>query len=260
VASKSEPWNRGAYLAEGLAHCAACHTPHNSFGAERRDAPYAGAPFEGWLAPPLNAANPAPLAWTQQDLYDYLRSGESERHGAAAGAMAGVVREGLAKLPDTDLQALATYFADINGSARRDPKAAAAAEAVALALVDKRRLVDVGRETEPGANLYLAACASCHYSPAPKPPKGQLSLALSSALTADDPGNFIQTVMHGVGGASSEPQTGPGPYMPGFAHALTDADIAMLGAYLRHTRTDLPPWPNLAAAVAARRPTPTSTR
>jgi mono/diheme cytochrome c family protein len=174
--------------------------------------------------------------------------------------MAGVVREGLAKLPDTDLQALATYFADLNGSARRDPETTAAAEAVALALTDKRRLVDVGRETEPGANLYLAACAACHYSPASKPPKVQASLALSSALTADDPGNFIQTVMHGVGGASSEPQSGPGPYMPGFAHALTDADIATLGAYLRRTRTDLPPWPNLAAAVAARRPSPTSIR
>ena len=32
--SKSEEWNRGAYLAEGLAHCGACHTPRYIRGAE----------------------------------------------------------------------------------------------------------------------------------------------------------------------------------------------------------------------------------
>ena len=117
VSGKSEAWNRGAYLAEGLTHCAACHTPRNRLGAEQRNAAYAGAPFDGWLAPPLNAANPAPMPWTQRDLYDYLRTGESEAHGVAAGAMASVVHNGLAKLSDTDVQALAIYFADGNGSA-----------------------------------------------------------------------------------------------------------------------------------------------
>ena len=249
VDAKSAEWNRGAYLAEGITHCAACHTPRNRFGAEQAHAAYAGAPFEGWLAPPLTAANPAPLAWTQQDLYDYLRSGESERHGVAAGTMATVVHSGLAKLTDSDVQALATYFADLNGAASRADAASAA-----LALAGSRRLVDIGHETELGANLYLAACASCHYSAAAKPPAVRGSLALSTALTSDDPSNFIQTVMHGVGGAGM-----PGPYMPGFASALTDADIAELANYLRRTRSDLAPWASLPAAIAARRPTTTAT-
>jgi mono/diheme cytochrome c family protein len=242
--AKSALWNRGAYLAEGIAHCAACHTPRNRFGAELAKAPYEGALFEGWLAPPLTAANPAPVPWSQQDLFDYLRTGESERHGVAAGVMADVVHSGLAKLPDADIRALAVYFADLNGAAAREPSAAAA-----LAQANARRLVDAGHETEPGANLYLAACAACHYSPPGKPPAVQGSLSLSTALTSDDPSNFIQTVLHGVGGAGV-----PGPYMPGFAGALTDQDIALLGAYLRRTRSDRPPWPNLPVAVAARRP------
>jgi mono/diheme cytochrome c family protein len=240
----SELWNRGAYLAEGISHCSACHTPRNQYGAERRDAAYAGATFDGWLAPPLNAANPSPVPWTQQDLYNYLRKGESERHGVAAGAMAGVVHLGLGKLPDADLQALATYFADINGSVAR-----ASGDATALALAGSRRLVDAGRETEPGANLYLSACASCHYSAAAKPPSVQGSLALSTSITSDDPSNFIQTVLQGIGGAGM-----PGPYMPGFAAALTDADISLLASYLRRTRSDLPAWSNLSSAIAARRP------
>jgi mono/diheme cytochrome c family protein len=237
--AKSVAWNRGAYLAEGIAHCAACHTPRNRWGAERADAPYAGAPLDGWLAPALNASNPAPMPWTQQDLYEYLRKGESELHGAAAGPMADVVHEGLAKLPDADLQALATYFATGNGSAERQAEAP-----IALSIAMSRRLVDKGRETEPGANLYLSACASCHYSPA----TAQGSLSLSTAITSSDPDNFIQTVMQGVGGHGA-----PGPYMPGFAVALTDEDIANLASYLRRTRSNLPDWPNLAQSVAARR-------
>jgi cytochrome c553 len=43
----------------------------------------------------------------------------------------------------------------------------------------------------------------------------------------------------------------PGVIMPGFAHALGDADIARLAAYLRRTRTELPAWTNIESKVAA---------
>jgi mono/diheme cytochrome c family protein len=36
-AGKSAAWNRGAYLAEGLSHCGACHTPRNRLGAGARE-------------------------------------------------------------------------------------------------------------------------------------------------------------------------------------------------------------------------------
>ena len=32
---RAREWNRGAYLAEGLSHCGACHTPRNLLGAEK---------------------------------------------------------------------------------------------------------------------------------------------------------------------------------------------------------------------------------
>src|SRR5713226_2403917 len=46
--TKSAEWNRGAYLAEGLGHCGACHTPRNALGAEKKDEVFAGAEVEGW--------------------------------------------------------------------------------------------------------------------------------------------------------------------------------------------------------------------
>src|SRR6267154_3258451 len=83
--TKSAEWNRGAYLAEGLSHCGACHTPRNLLGAERSSQAYAGAEIDGWIAPPLTDANPAPSPWSQADLFSYLRSGSSTMHGTAAG-------------------------------------------------------------------------------------------------------------------------------------------------------------------------------
>src|SRR5262249_39074121 len=42
MAERSPEWNRGAYLAEALGHCGACHTPHSALGAERKDVAYGG--------------------------------------------------------------------------------------------------------------------------------------------------------------------------------------------------------------------------
>ena len=43
----------------------------------------------------------------------------------------------------------------------------------------------------------------------------------------------------------------PGLVMPAYASSLSDAEIARLAAYLRRTRTKLPPWTDLENKVAA---------
>ena len=63
-AAKSAEWNRGAYLALGLSHCGACHTPRNLVGAEKAGDAYAGAVVDNWIAPALTAENPSPAPWT----------------------------------------------------------------------------------------------------------------------------------------------------------------------------------------------------
>lgn len=242
-AGKSEEWNRGAYLAEGLGHCSACHTPRNALGGERTNALYAGAPIEGWLAPALNASNPAPLPWTQDDLYAYLRRGASIHHGVAAGSMSEVI-QGLAKLPDADVRAIAVYFADRNGSAAQ---VANADQALAKAMELAQR--DPGVVPEHGAQVYLSACASCHYNGGTAPLPARPELALSSTVNGPDPGSFIHIVLGGIGQKDGM----PGAYMPGFGKSLSDEDIAALAAYLRGSRTTQPPWNDVPAAVAGAR-------
>jgi mono/diheme cytochrome c family protein len=78
-------WNRGAYLAEGIGHCGACHTPRNMFGAEKRNEAFAGGEAEGWRAFPINASSPAPIPWDADALYAYLRQGSHGLHGVAGG-------------------------------------------------------------------------------------------------------------------------------------------------------------------------------
>ena len=106
----SAEWNRGAYLAEGLSHCGACHTPRGSLGAERRDRAYTGARSDGWLAPALGQRNTGSVPWSREDLVAYLTTGASERHGDAAGPMRAVAH-GLSRLPASDVAAIATYVA-----------------------------------------------------------------------------------------------------------------------------------------------------
>jgi mono/diheme cytochrome c family protein len=239
--TKSAAWNRGAYLAQSLSHCGGCHTPRNAFGAEQAGRAYAGASIDGWFAPPLTAANPAPVPWTQEDLFSYLRTGVSDVHGTAAGPMAPVVHVGLARLPDADIQAIATYFADING-ASSSPADLNAAEARAIAASDQTGQPAV----DPDAHLYENACASCHYNSAVPLPATRPDLALNTALWAPDPSNFIRVVLNGI----SIQNGAQGAMMPGFANAMSDDEIASLAAYLRRTRTSLAPWPNLPAQVA----------
>jgi hypothetical protein len=59
------------------------------------------------------------MPWTNDELSDYLRTSATALHGSAAGPMSPVVHQGIAKLPDADVRAIATYFADRNGSESR---------------------------------------------------------------------------------------------------------------------------------------------
>lgn len=236
-------WNRGAYLAEGLSHCSACHSPRNALGAERTgtDERFSGAAIDGWLAPALTEANPSPVPWSPRELHDYLRNGGTPYHGVAAGPMSEVVHQGYALLDDADVRAVAGYVASINGSANRK---ADIGQIVGDALTKSR--YDTRQSTDHGASIYTAACSACHYNPISGPQLMRPELGLKSSISAADPTNLVQVIVHGI----SVKDGLPGPMMPAFGAALSDEDIGALANYLRTSRTTLPPWPNVAGVVA----------
>ncbi len=232
--ARSAQWNRGAYLAEGLGHCSACHTPRNFLGAEKKRKLYAGGEAEGWHGPALNAASPAPLPWSAQQIYTYLRTGLDGTHAIAAGPMEPVVRN-LAAVPEPDVRAIAVYFAALMGEP--GPERRKKAEA-ALALA-KRGIADISAgDQEPGAAIYAGACAGCHEQGRQTGNGTALHLALGTAMTVPTSKNLIRITLEGI----QAPEGEPGRTMPGFAQALTDAQVKDLMAYIRSRFGRSPPW------------------
>ncbi len=237
-------WNRGAYLAEALDHCSACHSPRNLLGAEREGAArYSGASVDGWFAPPLTAANPSPSPWTSDELHAYLFQGISQFHGTPAGPMSPAAHS-LSVLPQADQDALVRYIASIGGG---DARAGSAAAANGLAL--RINATSAGRQIDPDARFYVAACASCHYNGVGVINPARPDLALNSTAHLSSPENLIRVILFGI----DTPEGAMGLVMPAFGMGFSDADVARLAAYLRRTRTDQPPWPNLLKTVAALR-------
>ena len=72
--AKSDAWNRGAYLAEGPAHCAECHTPRNALGGMETGKLYAGAPnleAGGRFASNITPSKDGLGDWSAQDITDF---------------------------------------------------------------------------------------------------------------------------------------------------------------------------------------------
>jgi nicotinate dehydrogenase subunit B len=236
--AKSEIWNRGAYLVEGLGHCSACHSPRNALGAEKQAAYLAGGFAEGWEAPALTSLSQAPIPWSEDEFYAYFRSGESRFHGVAAGPMAPVVKE-LAALPDQDIRAMAVYLASFNETAidrQAEERLAAKLEAATKVAV----------AASSGARLYLGACAVCHEVGGPPLFGSRPSLALNSNLHSATPDNLIQVILHGI----ARPASSDLGYMPAFKDNMNDTQIAELVSFLRQQfAPDKPAWTEVYAAV-----------
>ncbi|WP_018916979.1 c-type cytochrome [Vreelandella zhanjiangensis] len=242
--AQSELYNRGAYLAEGLGHCSACHSPRNAMGAEKDGKYYfAGAMVDGWEAPALNTLSRSPIGWSENSLYDYLRHGESALHGVASGPMAPVVA-GLSELPEYDVRAIAHYVAQQMEAPSGNGKAqqAEAQRRVAAAAVSPNGM-------EEGERLFDGACAACHLDNGlPSFTRARTSLALNTNLYSERPDNVIQSILGGVH-ADTVPDVGN---MPGFADSFSDTQVATLATYLRaRFAPDAPPWQQLEQRVAA---------
>jgi nicotinate dehydrogenase subunit B len=238
--ARSDAWNRGAYLVEGLGHCGACHTPRNALGAERSRAKFAGGFADGWEAPPLSSVSHAPIPWSEDELFAYLRGGASRYHGTAAGPMAAVVRE-LAGVPDSDVRAMAVYLASFN-----TPTTPAAQETLAARLETITAASALAGDTI-GARIYQGACAVCHQVGGPALFGSRPSLALNSNLHSAVPDNLIQVILHGI----AEPAARDLGIMPAFGGSLNDAQIAHLVSFLRRQfAPDKPAWTDLAATVS----------
>jgi mono/diheme cytochrome c family protein len=249
-------WNRGAYLAESFGHCGACHTPRNRLGAEKTGEAYDGGVGEDWYAPALNENSPSPAPWTAEATFNYLRNGWDVHHGHASGPLTPVF-DGLAKAPESDVRALATYIASLSGpdnddKTRRADAALQAARSRTLTLASLAAPATTAGSPAPaseGAAIFAGACATCHRSGGPAPAGRPVDLALSSSVNAPDPGNLLHIILSGIHPQARE----RGVIMPGFSGTLTDAQIVAVTDYVRTHFSGKEHWTDIHGRLAQAR-------
>src|SRR5579883_1468563 len=107
--SRSASWNRGAYLVNGLGHCAECHSPRNWLGGIINRQRFAGGPNpegEGWVP---NITQKGIGEWSVKDIDYFLKTGLTPDDDSAAGAMKRIIKN-TQSLPDSDRAAMAEYL------------------------------------------------------------------------------------------------------------------------------------------------------
>ena len=221
--SKSPEWNRGAYLAEALAHCGECHTPRNLAFALNNRLKFAGAVTAGWRAFNISSDKTTGVgAWRDDDLVSYLSIGHADGHGAASGPMGEAVDHSLSKLAPEDIRAVVAYLRSVPPTASTDLPATLAPSAPA-----SHR--DGGGTPDPrGKMVFEGACVSCHGW------SGESSISLFATLTGawavNDPGatNVAQIVISGTKRYTPEGAVS----MPAFGNGYSDVEIAAVANYV----------------------------
>ena len=99
---------RGRYIAEAMAHCAECHTPRNILGGMKTAQWLGGGPNPTGDGKIPNIT-PGKLTWSEAEIAEYLNTGFTPEFDSVGGPMVHVV-ENMARLRDTDRQAVAAYL------------------------------------------------------------------------------------------------------------------------------------------------------
>jgi mono/diheme cytochrome c family protein len=224
--AKSDVWNRGAYLVEGLGHCGTCHTPKNITGGDRGNEALQGALLQDWYAPDLTQDPRIGIGdWSIEEIVRYLKTGANS-YDIASGPMAEAVSNSTSKMTDADLLAIATYLKD------RAPRSARAV--ASLAAADPRMVA--------GKAIYEDRCAACHSQSGAGVQTLFPRLASAPLVQSVDPTNLIRVVL--IGSRAVATSAAPtAPAMPAFGWNLNDTQIADVVTYVRNT------WGNAASPV-----------
>ena len=239
IAGKSDEWNRGAYLVDGLGHCSACHSPRNFAMAEIQSKAYAGGAIldhvgkeqdnkiRSWSAPNLTPVKGGLAKWSATDIANYLKKGYSPTRAGTFGPMNEVIANSMRHMTDEDIKAIAAYIKDLPP---HEP-------VMATIPADK---------AAPGEKIYGERCRECHQASGRGGMFSAPPLEGSAIVQAADPSSLINTVLYG-------PQTpekelgyfGSWETMKPYGDVLSDEDMAAVANYIRSA------WGNVGGPVTA---------
>jgi mono/diheme cytochrome c family protein len=221
--SKPAEWNRGAYLAEALAHCGECHTPRNLAFALNNRQKFAGAVTAGWRAFNITSDKATGVgAWRDQDLVSYLAIGHADGHGTASGPMGEAVDHSFSNLAAEDIRSVVAYLRTVPPIASPDLPATLAPPAPASHK-------DGGSTQDPrGKMVFEGACVSCHGWTGESSISPFATLTGSWAVNDATATNVAQIVISGTRRLTPPDAVS----MPAFGNAYTDTEIAAVANYV----------------------------
>jgi mono/diheme cytochrome c family protein len=221
--SQTAQWNRGAYLAEALAHCGECHTPRNLAFALNNHKKFAGALTAGWRAYNITPDKDTGIgAWSDDDIASYLAEGHARGRGTASGPMGEAVDASFSHMTPEDIHALVTFLRSVPPIASPDLPATLAPPAPA----SPKDGAVAGNAL--GKKIFADACASCHSW------SGESALTpfatITGARAVNDPAatNVAQIVISGT--RRTAPQGALS--MPAFGSIFSDTEIAAVVNYV----------------------------
>jgi mono/diheme cytochrome c family protein len=218
---QSAEWNRGAYIAEALAHCGECHTPRNLAFALDNGRKFAGAVAAGWRAYDITSDKGTGIgAWSDDEIFAYLAKGHTIGHGTASGPMGEAVDHSLSHMEPADIRALVTYLRSIPPVASFEP--ATIAPPAPASPKEGGAVADA-----LGRKVFAQACVSCHSWTGVSALSPFATISGGRAVNDPTATNVAQIVISGTRRLTPRAMS-----MPAFGSTYTDAEIAAVANYV----------------------------
>ncbi len=219
--AKSAEWNRGAYIAEALAHCGECHTPRNLGFALDNGRKFAGAVAAGWRAYDITSDKSTGIgSWRDEEVFAYLAKGHAMGRGTASGPMGEAVDQSFSRMDPADIRALVTYLRSIPAVASSEP--ATIAPPAPASPKEGGAVADA-----LGRKVFAQACVSCHSWTGVSALSPFATISGSRAVNDPSATNVAQIVISGTRRFT------PGAIsMPAFGSTYTDTEVAAVANYV----------------------------
>jgi mono/diheme cytochrome c family protein len=218
---RSPEWNRGAYIAEALAHCGECHTPRNLALASDNGKKFAGAVAAGWRAFNITSDKGSGIGgWSDDQVLAYVATGHAQGRGTAAGPMGEAVDQSFSQMTPGDIRALVAYVRSVP-AVTSDPSATLAPPAPSSPK-------EGATANAVGKKVFEESCVSCHDWTGVSAITPYATVAGARAVNDRTATNVTQIVISGT-----VRRTPPGVVsMPAFGSTHSDTEIAAVSNYV----------------------------
>ena len=159
---------RGRYLAQNVAGCGNCHTPHDaSFNLDKANSMKGWTGLTNVTAPDISRERIAALKSPDQFLHDFIIDGKKFSGAVFSDVTMRRLTRGLSVLSDTDKKALYTHLS--GKEIKEEAKVEVEKSPVAVCKPKKQQVVDSEEKPEDSAKYAAAAdafmgkyCRNCH--------------------------------------------------------------------------------------------------